>query len=55
MVKRRDAKAHVYRAESDIAGLDVEAATIAEFIEIVNDLAPDLIVANGSMPRDDRR
>jgi len=41
-----DAEAGVYFAKSNIPGLNVEAATVAEFIEIVKDLAPGLIAAN---------
>jgi hypothetical protein len=41
-----DSEAGVYYAKSNIPGLNVEAATVAEFIEIVKDLAPDLIAAN---------
>jgi hypothetical protein len=32
-----------YLVESDIPGLNVEATTFEEFIEIVADLAPDLL------------
>lgn len=48
---RRDAKAGVFYARSDIPGLNVEAETIAAFSEIVKDLAPDLIKANEPAPR----
>jgi hypothetical protein len=41
-----DSEAGVYYAKSNIPGLNVEAATVAEFIEIVKDLAPDLIASN---------
>jgi hypothetical protein len=41
-----DGEAGVYYAKSDIPGLNVEAATMAEFIEVVRDLAADLIAAN---------
>ncbi len=41
-----DAEAGVFFAESDIPGLNIEAATLPEFIEVVRDLAPELIAAN---------
>jgi len=41
-----DAQVGVYFAKGNIPGLNVEAATMAEFIEIVRDLAPELIAAN---------
>jgi hypothetical protein len=47
---RWDAEAGVFYAKSDIPGLNVEADTIAEFIDIVKDLAPDLIKANDPTP-----
>jgi hypothetical protein len=47
---RWDPKAQVFYAKSDIPGLNVEADTIAEFIEIVKDIAPDLIKANDPTP-----
>ncbi|MDE0157616.1 MAG: DUF1902 domain-containing protein [Gammaproteobacteria bacterium] len=41
-----DDKASVFYSESDIEGLHIEAVTIAEFEEIMMDVAPDLIVTN---------
>mgnify|MGYP000374333524 CR=1 FL=1 len=35
-----------YYAESDIAGLHIEAATVDQFEEVMMDVAADLIVAN---------
>lgn len=43
-----DAEAEVYYAETDIPGLHVEAATMAEFFKAVEELAPQMIVANDS-------
>lgn len=43
----RDGDAGVWFVESsDLPGLNVEAATLDEFVEIVADLAPDLIETN---------
>ncbi|MDC9823722.1 DUF1902 domain-containing protein [Devosia sp. ZB163] len=41
-----DAEDNLFYAESDIIGLHVEAATMAEFEAVVMDVAPELIVAN---------
>ena len=41
-----DPEASVFYASSDIPGLNVEAETIAAFIEVVQDVAIDLIAAN---------
>ncbi|MGH7025225.1 MAG: DUF1902 domain-containing protein [Caulobacteraceae bacterium] len=43
---RWDAEAGAFYAKNNIPGLNVEAETIADFIDIVKDLAPDLIKAN---------
>ena len=43
-----DAEAEVFFAETDIPGLHIEAATIAEFFRVVEEIAPQLIVANDS-------
>ena len=43
-----DAEAEVFFAETDIPGLHIEAATIGEFFHAVEELAPQLIVANDS-------
>ncbi len=45
-----DADAKVFYAMSNIPGLNVEAPTVADFIEVVKDLAPDLISANEPGP-----
>jgi hypothetical protein len=47
---RWDPEAQVFYAKSNIPGLNIEAASIAEFIEIVRDIAPDLIKANDPTP-----
>ena len=41
-----DKDAGVFYSESDIDGLHIEAATIQEFEEVMNELARELIVAN---------
>ncbi len=41
-----DHDAGVFHAKSNVPGLNVEAATMAEFIDVVKDLAGDLIEAN---------
>ncbi len=41
-----DEEAGVYYAETDIPGLHVEAGTLREFIEIVEELAPQMMEAN---------
>ena len=41
-----DEEAGVYISNSDITGLHVEANTLDEFVEIVKDIAPDLLAAN---------
>lgn len=41
-----DDEAKVFYSESDIEGLHIEAETIAEFEEVVRDLAVDLIFEN---------
>ena len=43
-----DAEAEVFYAETDIPGLHVEAATMTEFFQAVEELAPQMIVANDS-------
>ena len=40
------AEHRMYRSESNIAGLHIEAPTLEEFQEVVLDVAPELIVAN---------
>lgn len=47
-----DEDAGVFRSESNIAGLFIEAETIAEFREVLSDVAPELIMAN-HISRDD--
>jgi len=41
-----DEDAGVFYAETDIPGLNVEASTLKEFIEIVEALAPEMMDAN---------
>jgi hypothetical protein len=41
-----DAEAGVFYAESDVPGLNVEAATLPEFLEILQDVVPELLAAN---------
>lgn len=45
-----DAEAEVYGSRSDIVGLNVEAATLAEFVDLVEALAPGLMRDNGMAP-----
>lgn len=42
-----DEEAAVFYAVGDIPGLNVEAATLAEFVQLVEGLAPELLSANG--------
>ena len=41
-----DDEAKVFYSESNIKGLHIEAKTIEEFGDILNEAAPDLIIAN---------
>ncbi|MCY3812329.1 MAG: DUF1902 domain-containing protein [Gammaproteobacteria bacterium] len=41
-----DDEAQVFWSESDIKGLHIEAGTLAEFENLVGELAPDLIFDN---------
>ena len=41
-----DPEAKVWCSETDIRGLVIETATLDEFEEVMNDLAPDMIEAN---------
>lgn len=41
-----DAEARVWVSTSDLPGLVIETATLAEFEALIRDLAPDLIAAN---------
>lgn len=43
-----DGEAEVFFAETDIPGLHVEAATMADFVQAVEELAPQMIEANDS-------
>lgn len=45
-----DAEAEVYRSKSDIVGLNVEAASLSEFVDLVEALAPELMRDNGMAP-----
>ncbi len=49
-----DDEAGVFYAETDIPGLNVEAATLKEFIEIVEELAPEMMNANLSRSHKNR-
>lgn len=41
-----DTEAGVFTSQSDVPGLHVEAATFDEFVELVRDLAPEMIADN---------
>jgi hypothetical protein len=41
-----DAEAGVYYSETNIPGLNIEAETLHEFIEIAEELAPQMLEAN---------
>ena len=41
-----DAEASVWISETDIPGLVIEAGTLAEFEQLMNDLAPEMLAAN---------
>lgn len=41
-----DADAGVYYSETNIPGLNIEAETLHEFIEIAEELAPQMLEAN---------
>lgn len=45
-----DAEAEVYWSQSDIVGLNVEAATLSEFVDLVEALALELMRDNGMAP-----
>lgn len=45
-----DDEAGVYGSRSDIVGLNVEAATLGEFVDLVESIAPDLMRDNGMTP-----
>ena len=49
-----DAEAKVFYAQTDIPGLHIEAATMVEFFKAVEELAPQIIVANDSSPSANR-
>jgi hypothetical protein len=42
-----DPEARVYWSRSNIVGLNVEAETLSEFVDLVESLAPDLMRDNG--------
>ena len=42
----RDGEARVFRSESDIVGLHIEAETLTDFREVMADIALELILAN---------
>jgi hypothetical protein len=41
-----DAEANVFCSRTNIPGLVVETETFDQFVEVVNDLAPDVLAAN---------
>lgn len=41
-----DENDQIWMSESDIQGLHIEAATLAEFYDLVNEFASELIVTN---------
>ena len=41
-----DSEASVWYSESNIPGLVIEAATVAEFEQLMNELAPEMLAAN---------
>ena len=43
---RWDDEAEIFRSESNITGLHIEAASLDEFQEILSDLVPELLAAN---------
>lgn len=45
-----DPEAGVYWSRSDIVGLNVEAATLSAFVDLVETLAPELMRDNGMAP-----
>lgn len=44
----RDAEAGVFYVDSNVPGLNVEADTLPELVEVLNDVLPDLVHANVS-------
>lgn len=47
-----DDEAKVYYSESDVEGLHIEASTIEEFEDVMNDVAAELIMANHTSAAD---
>ena len=47
-----DENAGVFYSESDIVGLHIEAKTLDEFVEIMEENAADLVVANHIKPQE---
>ncbi|MEM6940869.1 MAG: DUF1902 domain-containing protein [Pseudomonadota bacterium] len=47
-----DPEAEVWFSESEIIGLNIEAGSLEEFVDLVNEFAPDLIVSNHYSERD---
>ena len=45
-----DSEAQVWTSTSDIPGLVIEAADLAEFEALIRELAPQVLVANGHAP-----
>jgi hypothetical protein len=52
-----DEEAEVYYSETNVPGLVVEADTLAEFVEIAQELAPEMLEANvpGYKPSPEKR
>ena len=48
-----DEDARVFYAESDVPGLNVEAATLQAFVEVLKDVLPDLIGTNADQHLDE--
>ena len=45
-----DAEAKVWISETDIPGLVIEADTLAEFDELFQELAPEMLAENAGLP-----
>lgn len=45
-----DESAGVFYAESNVPGLHVEAETIQQFIDVLQDVVPELLAANHALP-----
>lgn len=47
-----DDEAKVFYSESDIVGLHIEAATIEDFVVVMEDLAPQMVLENHMTKQD---